>query len=1122
MAEPPEVAQTDWLMEFPPPRSLPLDQEAQRIYERAYDIGLKTETTDNPPVTFTTVVAALLVGEDETSRWFAQQAAQIGPNPAAIFAEKSIDKAAVLKPPPPGKPTTPRLSTDRNLLTISARDVIGNAEGWAHRVGGSDIGVRHLVASYVLNPPAAHRAQMQKWKFQESKWRSEFFDWVAKRYTAEQWTDASRRPAPTKAVPIFEQREVKGASLAFPGDPSTLAILEKAAASNARRNDQWLRMQTVFYALVETARDDAAVREAVLPIWNAVKLVEPQYLQAYDAFFSPSSQSRAPVPFSDLDISPRVLNALETARELAAATQRDANGEFRVGALHLAGALISRRVDGDKVLTTLGLKPQELRVELISHAQQRAESGEVWHEALGEEESLQAGRPVDLNSDEPEAVVRLDEDWTSDPLSIRPDVESFAALLASRNLEPPLSIGLFGPWGSGKTTFLKRLRRAVDRRAAEAKASIDARQQTPYVSNVVHIDFNAWHFAEGALTSSLVDTILRALSSYIKDDKQIAGKAWSKQKLEALESTKRKVEAAKALEDAARTAVTNAQTAVAVTRQKAAAATTSLQAVAQSIWGATKASLQASSVVKDSGVLEAIGDTIKSTDELQARLTAVRSRPVRILSDLGWPRSLLFAGLVLGVPLLIGWLVEMAMGQVGQLISALAATLSVVGLWVRAAAGAVSEVDKAIAQVADEYARRLAEDPGLAKAQADLETAKTNAASAAAGLQAAQQELARAQAEAASATLPAQMLQLVSTRIEDQSYNKELTTLSLARADLEALSFILRDQRGYAAAAAPSPGEISSAAVARAVDRVILYIDDLDRCKPVDVVRVLQMIHMLLAFELFVVVVAVDARWVEEALLDSYEWLARSDGRASDQAIDGGARSPPGTARVTPQDYLEKIFQVSFWLEPMTAARAASYLSSLVRAPVRLAGPVSGFEDGESDISKIEIAGIELDYMRALAAYMGPSPRRVKRLVNAYRLIKARMSDAQLRTFLIDRATDDSGLRSGPYQYVIGLLVIGTGAPSASAHILKELAEWDPREGLDKVVEEFRSRNHSEWTMAAQVIETLMRTQKAKNVSEIRGWARKVGRFLLNSAAPTLRPGGAQPAMPPAQPPAGG
>jgi len=263
---------------------------------------------------------------------------------------------------------------------------------------------------------------------------------------------------------------------------------------------------------------------------------------------------------------------------------------------------------------------------------------------------------------------------------------------------------------------------------------------------------------------------------------------------------------------------------------------------------------------------------------------------------------------------------------------------------------------------------------------------------------------------------------------------------------------------------------------------------------------------------------------VEEALTQSYRWLAGSDaGESNDYAVDGDARPQRGTARVTPQDYLEKIFQVSFWLEPMTAARAASYLASLVRAPARESGPVLGSGVAVAQcsvtgsevplVSKIEISGIELDYMRALGAHVGPSPRRVKRLVNAYQLIKARMSDAQLSTFLTDRATDDGGLRSGPYQIVIGLLVIGTGAPSASAHILKELAEWDPRDGLDEVVKLFRTRNHHDWTMAAQVIETFMRTQKTKDVSELRGWARKVGRFLLNGPSANLPLGGTQPAV---------
>jgi hypothetical protein len=122
--------------------------------ERAYYIGIQTEGPDDPPVTFTTVAAALLVGDDETSRWFTRQTGEIGPNPQAVFDEKQIT-AAVLEhaAPQTGEPAQIRLSSDKHLLTASSRTVLENAESWAQRVGGSDIGVRHFVASYVLNPP---------------------------------------------------------------------------------------------------------------------------------------------------------------------------------------------------------------------------------------------------------------------------------------------------------------------------------------------------------------------------------------------------------------------------------------------------------------------------------------------------------------------------------------------------------------------------------------------------------------------------------------------------------------------------------------------------------------------------------------------------------------------------------------------------------------------------------------------------------------------------------------------------------------------------------------------------------------------------------------------------------
>jgi hypothetical protein len=43
-------------------------------------------------------------------------------------------------------------------------------------------------------------------------------------------------------------------------------------------------------------------------------------------------------------------------------------------------------------------------------------------------------------------------------------------------------------------------------------------------------------------------------------------------------------------------------------------------------------------------------------------------------------------------------------------------------------------------------------------------------------------------------------------------------------------------------------------------------IDDLDRCSPERVVNVLEAVHLLFDDELFVVLLAVDTRWLEQSL----------------------------------------------------------------------------------------------------------------------------------------------------------------------------------------------------------------------------------------------------------------
>src|SRR5262249_4514479 len=119
MSESSFVMQADWLAEYPPLRSLSLDQEALRIFEHAYFLGLKTEKPGVPRISFSTLMAALLLGKDESSRWFVQQAAENGPNASVVFAEKHIDETLRAISPPSGKPQPVHLSTDKNLLTLS-------------------------------------------------------------------------------------------------------------------------------------------------------------------------------------------------------------------------------------------------------------------------------------------------------------------------------------------------------------------------------------------------------------------------------------------------------------------------------------------------------------------------------------------------------------------------------------------------------------------------------------------------------------------------------------------------------------------------------------------------------------------------------------------------------------------------------------------------------------------------------------------------------------------------------------------------------------------------------------------------------------------------------------------
>ena len=229
------------------------------------------------------------------------------------------------------------------------------------------------------------------------------------------------------------------------------------------------------------------------------------------------------------------------------------------------------------------------------------------------------------------------------------------------------------------------------------------------------------------------------------------------------------------------------------------------------------------------------------------------------------------------------------------------------------------------------------------------------------------------------------------------------------------------------------------------VDRIVLYVDDLDRCPPRRVVEVLEAVHLLLAFPLFVVVVGVDPRWVMGSLQAHYwQLLASEDGQPA----------------ASPVDYIEKIFQVPYQLRNMTESTTRRMLAGLVpldgdgqqlspggrqepMASATTAVP-SGSEtsaspgkngDGPRDLTpgSLRIERVELEAMQALAPLLGTTPRTTKRFVNIYRILKVRAQDRP--QFLRDRGA------ASEYRIVMFLLAVSAGLPGLAPEFYSALQE---------------------------------------------------------------------------------
>lgn len=687
----------------------------------------------------------------------------------------------------------------------------------------------------------------------------------------------------------------------------------------------------------------------------------------------------------------------------------------------------------------------------------------------------------------------------SDPLGINADVTAFARLICLEEARPPLSIGIFGEWGSGKSSFMERLQleiveltrkeREARAKAGQATSSGNARVTPPeakpataprFIENAVQIRFNAWHYADANLWASLTAEFFDQLrrggyeGQRSKDYLALIGKV--AERVRSLEASAQKAE--DKLADAER-AARHADEALASARRKLAASDLAL--------ASEHLSEQFEAIRTDKGnraKLQEVGrrlyrdDLAKELDGFTATVTEAASWPgklalvAKVIIGGGKERWLAIAAIVLVAFAGIGWqIVDETSAAVagGRLVAWAGAAFA----GFQALAGAM-KLAKPVLDGAWAYAKAVEKArKDLAKEVEDKEVVAREAARA---LTEAQQKAKEAKAplakygDGAAAGAPSTILRYFLFEDGDvRDYDKQVGLVSRARRSFEQLDAIFTANRdGLAARDKQARGEPLTPAETEALtryeamqldkqglvipDRIVLYIDDLDRCTHQQVYDVLQAIHLLLAFELFVVVVGVDVRWVEEAVARQFTVAAEElPDNATPEQRDAARHKVETERRKRAIDYLEKIFQLPFWLRRLSTegdkgGSYGAYVQELLQAnldvPENVPSPLAGTSGGPvrksfapgakpgsetspadgialegladtasaaEDLTSVELALATVRLTKEEVAFLASpeigaiafkSPRSVKRMLNVYRIVRARMSETELDEFL--------------------------------------------------------------------------------------------------------------------------
>jgi hypothetical protein len=655
-----------------------------------------------------------------------------------------------------------------------------------------------------------------------------------------------------------------------------------------------------------------------------------------------------------------------------------------------------------------------------------------------------------------------------DLLSIDKPVNALCSVIAANDVRPPLSIALFGEWGAGKTFFIGKMQSRIEALAA-ASAQVE---QSAYCSSIRQIVFNAWHYADANLWASLAKRVFEGLAGDEGEPERLFG---------VLASSRIQLDQADAEQEVAKRRIARAEADEVAAKKRLAEATLQLRDLAS-------AGADVLDEVDASPLFADLRATLHLHEDEELSIATVRSlRTVRGALAQLWQQSK--AVLLLCLTAMVA---AVGLGIfLSSAIPAVVAGLAALGFGIRLAGWPLRWV--LTARKHAQYRAQTLLHQECARLESELDHLRRDEEEARRRQEEARREVDEVEREIAEIKDGRRLFQFVAEKSRGDAYEPYLGLMALVRRDFERLSQLIDSHSEQTDGGLPQ------------LERIVLYIDDLDRCPADRVVEVLEAVHLLMASKLFVVVVAVDPRWLHSSLQRHY---ARQYSNG-----DGQTWSP------TPEDYLEKIFQIPFSLPAMADDGFRRLIENLVRVegeegrfpePPAVQATPSPSPSPSPEGEEVQAQGLPLEPDDAtqldlepegllvtteevrFMSKLGPvirTPRAAKRLANIYRLVRASLTADQL-----DDLLGRDGERPG-YRAVELMLAIAIGSPSMCPTLLDRLKVGRDTEEWWSFVEEWTPTGHeAEWKRLVGAMAAL-RDDALPDLATFAKWVPEIERY---------------------------